>query len=90
MRDEFGMYDKESDTAFSRGALHLGKKGLRLLAISIKLCVMGKYKRQGQGQQGTTAEQGYHDGYQSTWYLSYLNSKCLGYKKKLFGLTTKL
>lgn len=66
LRDEFGRYDKESGTPLSRDALHLGKKGLRLLAVSIKSCVMGKYKRQGQRQQGTTAEQGNHEGYQSS------------------------
>ena len=64
LKDEYGRFDKESGTPLSRDALHLGKKGLRLLAVSIKSSVMKKYKR--QGQQGATAEQGRHDGYQST------------------------
>lgn len=66
LKDEFGRFDKESGTPLSRDALHLGKKGLRLLAVSVKSCVMGRYKRQGQGQQRASAERGNNDGYQST------------------------
>ena len=66
LKAEYGRFDKESGTPLSRDALHLGKKGLRLLAVSLKSSVMGKYKRQGQRQQGPSAERGRHDGYQST------------------------
>ena len=65
LKEELGRYDKESGTPLSRDVLHLGKKGLRLLAVSIKSCLMGKYRRQGGRQQEATAEQGHHDGYQS-------------------------
>lgn len=66
LKDECGRFDKEAGTPLSRDVLHLGKKGLRVLAVSIKSCVMGKYKRQGQRQQGAAAERGYRDGYQPT------------------------
>ena len=66
LKDEFGRFDKESGTPLSRDALHLGKKGLRLLAVTIKSCIMGKYKRHDQRQQRATADRGNQDGYQSS------------------------
>ena len=64
LMDEFGRYDREAGTFLARDVLHLGKKGLRLFAMSIKSSIMGKYKKQDQGQPTTSAERGTQNGYQ--------------------------
>ena len=63
LKDEFGRHDRESGAPLSQDALHFGKKGLRLLAMSLKSSVMGKNKR--QGGRGT-AEPGHQADYQPT------------------------
>ena len=62
--DEFGRYDREAGTFLARDVLHLGKKGLRLFAMSIKSSIMGKYKKQDQGQRTASTERGTQDGFQ--------------------------
>ena len=59
LRDDCGRFDKESGTPLARDALHLGKKGLRLFASSIKTSIVGKFKKQ---TAGASAVQGDHVG----------------------------
>ena len=42
LKEEFGRFDRQSGSPLARDTLHLGKKGLRLFAASIKSAVMGK------------------------------------------------
>ena len=62
LKDECGRFDKTSGTPLSQDVLHLGKQGLRLLAISLKSSIMGKYKRNGGRQHTAAAESGHSGG----------------------------
>ena len=44
MRDDIGRYDRESQAPLARDVLHLGRKGLRIFAKTLKSSVIGKYK----------------------------------------------
>ena len=68
LKDEYGRFDKEAGTPLSREILHLGKKGLRLFAASLKSSVMRKFnnQEQGQGQPRASAGRGHRNGYQPT------------------------
>lgn len=68
LRDELGRYDRESQGPLTRDTLHLGKKGLRLFARTIKSCVVGRFRSSStrSGQLGATAGGNHHNGYQPT------------------------
>ena len=54
LRDDLGRYDRDSQAPLAKDALHLGKKGLRIFAKTLKSSVIGRYKSQ-QGQHGASA-----------------------------------
>ena len=66
LRDELGRYDREAQDHLARDKLHLGKKGLRLFAKTIKSCVIGKFRNNStrSGQQEATSTGSHRDGYQ--------------------------
>ena len=66
LRDELGRYDREANGPLTRDQLHLGKKGLRIFAKTIKTSVVGRLKSHTArpGQQGATSEGSHNDGYQ--------------------------
>ena len=66
LRGEFGRYDREANGPLTRDTLHLGKKGLRLFAKTIKSCVVGRpgSRAARPGQQETAQDRNHHDGYQ--------------------------
>ena len=65
LRGELGRYDRESNGPLTRDTLHLGKKGLRLLAKTIKSNVV-KSRAARSGQQGAASNRSHRDGYQPT------------------------
>ena len=68
LRDEFGRYDRELQAPLTRDALHLGKKGLRLFARTIKSRIIKKSRRNSThpGQQDATSDSTHRDGYQTS------------------------
>ena len=66
LKDNCGRLDKEAGIPLAKDTLHLGKRGLRLFAISIKSSIVGKFKHTGPGQQRVSAERDNHEGNQST------------------------
>ena len=64
LKDELGRFDQESGTHLSRDTLHLGKKGLRLFSKSIKVGVLGSYKKRvtNIGQQRAATDTENRDG----------------------------
>ena len=63
LKGELGRYDREANGPLTRDTLHLGKKGLRLMAKTIKSNVV-KSRNQRPGQQGTASMGHPRDGYQ--------------------------
>ena len=64
LRGELGRYDRQSNGPLTRDTLHLGKKGLCLLAKTIKSCIVkSRSTHIRPGQQGATSNSS-HDGYQ--------------------------
>ena len=64
LKEELGRYDRESNGPLTKDTLHLGKKGLRLLAKTIKSSVL-KSRSVNSGQQGAVSNHRDHrDGYQ--------------------------
>ena len=66
LKDEFGRYNQEAQGPLSRDTLHLGKKGLRVFARTIKSSVVGKFKSRAPVQQEATAGQTHPEGSQSS------------------------
>ena len=60
LREELGRYDREAGVPLAQDALHLGKKGLRLFAVSIKSAFINRYKKRQQGKHGASAVGGAH------------------------------
>ena len=65
LRGELGRYDRESSGPLTRDTLHLGKKGLRLLARTIKSNIV-KSRTSRSGQQGAVSNRTHREGYQPT------------------------
>ena len=60
LKPDLGRYDRELGAPLTKDTLHLGKKGLRLFAKSIKTGILGKFKSRaatstGRGQHGVSA-----------------------------------
>ena len=68
LKDQLGRYDRELNAPLARDALHLGKRGLRLLAKTLKSSVVGKFSGipTRTGQQGPPSQRVINDGYQPT------------------------
>ncbi len=71
LSDEHGRWNINEQRPFTADALHLGKKGIRILATNIKSSVMGERSRSksrfsagGGKYQGAVQRPGHQDGYQ--------------------------
>ena len=62
LKDDCGRFDKDAGIPLARDALHLGKKGLRLFAMSMKSSIVGKFKHSRPGQQRVSTEPDSHGG----------------------------
>ena len=52
LKEEYGRFDKSAGTPLLNDALHLGKKGLRVFAASIKTGILGRFRKQEQTRPG--------------------------------------
>ena len=69
LKEEYGRFDKTAGTPLLNDALHLGKKGLRVFAASIKTGILGRFRKQeqtGPGQPRVSIEQDNHGDSQSS------------------------
>ena len=74
LSDEYGRWNVREQRPLTSDALHLGKKGIRMLAVNFKSAVLHKNKSQsrarfnvGRGSYRDALERGGHcDGYQSS------------------------
>ena len=66
LKAELGRYDRDLAEPLARDTLHLGKKGLRLFAKTLKTGILGKFKSRATstGQRRAAPDTIHQDGYQ--------------------------